>query len=389
MVFEEFIDMYTVLERSNGQKIIHSRRRTGPLGFIACIITVRELARLMRSGEFQIDYLRCHKLQQDHLERFFSAVRQRNGWSYNPTAQQFRFAFRQLLCHAGKNIIHSTTGNCVAQDETVLLSVSNIDANSTRIVATVESEETTSTQFVLGKNNNDVVEKAMHDKGCIAKDCQVRGAAIAYIAGYYVRSMQSIVKCYMCKSALFHSEEDPCMDSTLILFKDYCPNVMDKGLMTLSGLLCKLLFLCEKVFRQNSHVLSAIDVKRKLLIEVLTQLNMSNIFPSLTSHALETCDGIDNHYLTMVHLICRKYLRLRVKKVLRDMALKRSIGKDGNAMNAPQPDRTKCLVNISVIPNITYICRNNIILCRVVYFLYLSICRLVAAPLCSYVVRRI
>jgi hypothetical protein len=59
------------------------------------------------------------------------------------------------------------------------------------------------------------------------------------------------------------------------LFKDYCPNVMDKGLMTLSGLLCKLLFLCEKVFRQNSHVLSAIDVKRKLLIEVLTQLNMS------------------------------------------------------------------------------------------------------------------
>jgi hypothetical protein len=200
-------------------------------------------------------------------------------------------------------------------------------------VSTIETSDTTSTQFVLDENNNDVIEKAMHDKGCVAKDCQVCGAAIAYIAGNYVHAMQSVVKCVMCKCALIHSEEDPCVDSSLISFKDYCPNVTDKGLMVPSGLLCKLLFLCEKVFRQNSHILSSLDVERKLLIDVLTQLDMSQIFSSLTRHALETSDGIDNHYLTMVHLICRKYLRLHVKKVLRDMALKRSLGKDGNAMH--------------------------------------------------------
>jgi hypothetical protein len=286
----------------------------------------------MASGEFDMDYLRCHKLIQDHLEVFFAAVRQRNGWSYNPTAQQFRFAFRQLLCHAGKNIIHSTTGNCVAQDETVLLQVSNFEAGC-RIVATAETTDATCTQFVLDENNNNVAEKPMHDKGCVVQDCQVCGAAIAYIAGYYVRSMQGIIKCLVCKHALFYSHQDPCMDTTLIDFKDYSPNDIDKGLMVPSGSLCKLLFLCEKVFRQNSHVLSSLDVERKLLIDVLTQLDMTTIFPTLTTHALETSDGIDNHYLTMVHLICRKYLRLRVKKLLRDMALRKSVGKDGNAMH--------------------------------------------------------
>jgi hypothetical protein len=331
-VFEEFVAMYKVLERSDGQKVVHSRRRTGPLGFIACIVTVRELVSLMESGEFDMEYLRCHKLIQDHLEVFFGAVRQRNGWSINPTAQQFRFAFRQLLCHAGKNIIHSSTGNCVAQDETVLLNVSNFDASS-RIEATVETSDSTCTQFVLDENSNAVVEKPMHEKGCVVQDCKVCGAAIAYIAGYYVRSMKSIVKCGMCKCALFHSDKDPCMNTSLIYFKDYCPNTIEKGLMVPSGSLCKLLFLCEKVFRQNATILSSLDVERKLLIDVLTQLDMTTIFPTLTSHALETADGIDNHYLTMVHLICRKYLRLRIKKLLRDMALKKSIGKDGNAMH--------------------------------------------------------
>jgi hypothetical protein len=127
-VFQDFIAMYKVLERTDGLKVVNSRRRTGPLGFVACIVTLRELATLMESREFKMDYLRCHKLQQDHLECFFAAVRQRNGWSINPSSQQFRFAFRQLLCHAGKNIVRSATGNCVAQDETVLLQVSNFES---------------------------------------------------------------------------------------------------------------------------------------------------------------------------------------------------------------------------------------------------------------------
>ena len=46
-LFQSLISMYRDLERSDGVKIIHSARRTGPLGFLACIVTCRKLITLM------------------------------------------------------------------------------------------------------------------------------------------------------------------------------------------------------------------------------------------------------------------------------------------------------------------------------------------------------
>lgn len=123
-LFNEFTDMYKALITMDGKPVIQSRRKTGPLGFLACIESVRNLYHDMRSKCLPLEYLCCYKLQQDHLEQFFAAVRMRNGWSYNPTPMQFRFAFRQLLLHAGKSILSSMTGNCLQQDETVMMSIS-------------------------------------------------------------------------------------------------------------------------------------------------------------------------------------------------------------------------------------------------------------------------
>ena len=78
----------------------------------------------------------------------------------------------------------------------------------------------------------------------------------------------------------------------------------------------------------------------KLLHEVLSEIKTEIIFPTLKEHASETTDGIDNHYITTVHLICRKYLELRSKKVLKDRAIQRRLGKDGSAM-----DRTRIFTN--------------------------------------------
>ncbi len=74
------------------------------------------------------------------------------------------------------------------------------------------------------------------------------------------------------------------------------------------------------------------DIEKKLLKEVLTNINTSTVFRQLSSHALETSDGVDSHYITLVHLICRKYLFLRLKKVLKDVANQRRVGKDDHAL---------------------------------------------------------
>ncbi len=172
----------------------------------------------------------------------------------------------------------------------------------------------------------------VHIYGCVAQDCRVCTAAISHIAGYYVFAPCAKVKCLLCKSALFDTKADPCSNLTLISFKDYYPNNTEKGLTVPSASLCRLLFLCEKVFWWYNIKLSKLDIDKKLLIDVLANMDESVIFPTLASHALETSDGIDNHYLTMVHLIMRKYLMLWAKKVLCDMHIKKCIGEDGSAL---------------------------------------------------------
>ena len=61
-------------------------------------------------------------------------------------------------------------------------------------------------------------------------------------------------------------------------------------------------------------------------------VNDNELFPQISvCHALDTSDGIDNHYLLLVQLISRKYLRLRIKNILKDMAHEMSRG-NGNEL---------------------------------------------------------
>ena len=332
--------MYNKLERTDGQKIIHSRRRTGPLCFIACIAAVRKLVTLMENGELKMFYLRMNKLCQDHLEHYFASIRQRNGFSMYPTPQQFRFAFRLLLCHVGKGIIHSRNANCIAQDETTMLTVSNTQPGHMQLLQMRETttNDTVQTQFVLQEVGEEVERRVaqLRSHKCNFYDCRFCSSAIAYIAGYYVFTLQKTISCHLCKYALEHSIVDPCPNDSLIRFKDYCPDDPTKGLKVPSGSLCSLLFLCEKVFRRyyDPDRLSELDIKHKLLHEVLSEINMSTIFPLLADHAIETSDGIDNHCINLIQMISKKYLVLKSKKVIKDRAIRLKVGgKDGHAMH--------------------------------------------------------
>ena len=129
----------------------------------------------------------------------------------------------------------------------------------------------------------------------------------------------------VCRKALHSSVSDPCLNDSLIKCKNYCTEE-GKGLKYPSGSLCKLLYLCEKVMRQNINFLHVDKINEHLLMQVLAQIDRLNIFSGLTTHALETFMGADNDYLTMVRLISKKYFKLRIKKILKDESIDRSAG---------------------------------------------------------------
>ena len=252
---------------------------------------------------------------------WFGQIRQRNGWSYNPTALQFRYAYRALLLHGGRAILNFN-GNCKPQDETVILTLSNKAIEKAH-------NNGTSAKNVLDETDGTVSEKPIHE-GCIILDCIVCRASLAYIAGFYVYSLQKKITCEDCRSALESSDEDPCSDDSLIQLK----NFKEGALQVPSASMCKLLYLTEHILRRNLTLVNSntSNLEDKLVMKVLNELDNNSIFPIISlCHAIDTCEGIDNHYFLLVQLVSRKYLRLRIKNILKDNHHTRSLG-NGNAL---------------------------------------------------------
>ncbi|QQP35151.1 Uncharacterized protein FKW44_023299, partial [Caligus rogercresseyi] len=195
-VFSKVIAMYKNLTTLDGKKC-------GFLGLLTCIQSVKTLYQETVLKAAHLESLSCYKFSQDHLETFFSSIRLRNGWAYNPTPKQFRWAFRKLLVKAGKNVLGSVAANCIAQDETVVLSLSSASFSGLEFQQQFDIMEF-SCSYESGKEND------VENHFCTVRDCKVCSATIAYIAGFYCKVLHSALKCIECRSALKHSEIDPC-----------------------------------------------------------------------------------------------------------------------------------------------------------------------------------
>ena len=63
-------------------------------------------------------FILTYKFSQDLLELFFCALHACGGFNNNPTAQQFRAAYKKLFLRSG---IKACGGNCEAKNETNML----------------------------------------------------------------------------------------------------------------------------------------------------------------------------------------------------------------------------------------------------------------------------
>jgi len=301
--------MFGELRDKDNNLIVTSKRKGGFIGLLVCIQSVRHLFYYMQEGHIEMTYLPCYKFSQDHLELLFNAIRSRNGWSYNPTARQFRTALRQILYHAGKRILGSMAANCLALDETAVLAIGS--RSTTQEVQQGEG-------FNL-QSQEEVQEVPLHK--CNVAMCKICSAAISYMAGFYAFCLQKVISCTDCQDALLHSTQDPCPQRSLILMKNYYGNDTKKGLSYPSGSVCKLLFHAEECFRLSK--LTNKFVVEKCISSCLSSLP-NTVFQSLQSHhCFETAYGTENHFTSLIHLILRKFFCSRAKKMVKDNNLKK------------------------------------------------------------------
>lgn len=83
------------LQYSTNESILKSNRKTSFLGFIICLTTMFDLFDILK--EKRLKYLLTYKINQNHLETFFSALRSRRDFNDNPNVNQFESNYKRLL----------------------------------------------------------------------------------------------------------------------------------------------------------------------------------------------------------------------------------------------------------------------------------------------------
>lgn len=309
-----------------GVPIFRTRRFVPFVGFITAVMSVINIFDLYVKPETsQLKYLLTYKLSQDHLELFFSAIRQCGGWCTSPTCTQFIVAYKRLLV---RHIVVSTNGNVEAMDSTSILTVPSAklkrvdyyDSSLYDEISNLRVEE----KYGLGEVDNSIdfynefiITTAIlpdplssFSKGCVS-----------YIAGWVVRKILNDqrtylrVRCLACRKALVQSQQTEAEfeEHFLIEAKSHGRLIYPSESVTV---------ICQRTEQFFKHSLLKIDnmVPKEqnfpavLCSKVLNDIFQSktNLFPSLTDHLFDDAPEEGNHIYTLSKKICQTYIKLRM-----------------------------------------------------------------------------
>ena len=131
-ILEDAINFLVGLKDCQGNQMLKSPKKTGFLGWCLSSHSFLSLydSLVGYSPGSRLRYLLGYKFSQDHLELFFSAVRARGGFNDNPTALQFKSAYKRLLL---RHEIQHGGGNCLLLDNTEILHITGNGITSLNI----------------------------------------------------------------------------------------------------------------------------------------------------------------------------------------------------------------------------------------------------------------
>lgn len=129
---DEAVQYISTLKTEDGTLLIKSPRKVGFLGFIACAQAVRHFYTTLVLTK-ELLFFPFYKVSQDHLELLFCNIRSHGSANNNPTARQFKAAYKKLLVHV--ELKDYGNGNCTALEH---LSILNCSSAIKRINLTTE-----------------------------------------------------------------------------------------------------------------------------------------------------------------------------------------------------------------------------------------------------------
>ena len=294
------------LKGPDGQSILKSKRKTGFLGFLVCAEAVHGLANDLVSGENPgLKYLLTYKMSQDHLELFFGAVRASGGWNNNPTAIQFRAAYKQLLM---RHNITGGRGNCVPQDDTEMLNSVEEQSNSKSLTIEIDDVTIARRYDLALRDEPTATDHDYCDVPNVMELSEFKTSAISYIAGYVVRMVERKIHCLKCLAALTTTKEK--VPDLFVVWKS------NGGLKLPSQGLLKI---CEETEKSVMRMLNVnhgglphgTGLPDAIASSVLQVCVERGVFSTLKQHMFETT-AMNNHVFTLIKCCSKCYVTIRM-----------------------------------------------------------------------------
>ncbi|KAH9632416.1 hypothetical protein HF086_010809 [Spodoptera exigua] len=292
------------LQLPDGSTIMQSSRKTGFIGFLICIKSLKDMYIRLIEQEKRLQYLPTYKISQDHIELMFGQIRAHGGCNTNPTARQFQAIYKKILVKSELRDVDM--GNCTSLEEISYLTCSSAVQH---INVTIEPRFIHETQY--DDNIDELYEQAQFDEeiSMLVQDLsQFSLQAISYIAGFVVHALIKIIKCETCIGALLAEKYEE--SHHFIKFKD------KGGLMYPSPdviMICKRMEIIIKTtyLTDNKLTVKTKNIKQELMAKALPHFIGLDLFDNIKFHQFDQ-SPLNNHIILLIKAIMEKYINLRL-----------------------------------------------------------------------------
>ena len=283
--------MVLLKELSREWRVVGGRRPPCFEGLLQNINAVMAMhANLVVGGP--LTFLMTGRINQDCIENFFSQIRAKGGHRFNPSAKEFRYAYRNLCSTFILAAIPSS--NC-AYDSDVMLSTlarlsSDVCRSTHREEPAAKRPRLESAPMVLSADDFETPSAVTN--------------VLTYIGGYLVKKLRDAqhVTCERCLSALINTEMNVVDDGQLYLHMRAYSHVKGAfgGLIAPSPVFTNFLKQVENVFGRR-------------IGELLTS---SSLLEELTQHVLDDVPlamvNMCSSHPEVIGSLLRLYLRCRL-----------------------------------------------------------------------------
>lgn len=284
--------------------LIKSSRKTGFIGFIGCAEAVKYLYESLICTKVLV-FMPMYRISQDHLEMLFGNIRSHGGSNNNPTARQFKAAYKKLLVHIELKALN--TGNCTALEHISILNCASSPIeriNRTTNNGLADKDEAHTADY------NDDEEINMFFQNISDFSTQI----ISYIAGYIAHILIKKVDCEICIGALLTNKINT--DHKFVVAKD------KGGLLYPSKDLIQICKISEAVIKIYTDRLRKVD-KNILTTRILRCFVGTPLFNDISSHQIGLYPTA-SHITDLTKAIIAKYINVRLHFILKNSNIKDS-----------------------------------------------------------------